>query len=59
MGHSGTDPIIFDEIVQFAKTIGMLTIPIYKEQPGYVMNSLLVPWLIAGLDLYRNGVADA
>jgi 3-hydroxyacyl-CoA dehydrogenase len=59
MGHSGTDPEIFELIVQFAKTIGMLTIPIYKEQPGYVMNSLLVPWLMAGLDLHRNGVADA
>ncbi|MGF7039681.1 3-hydroxyacyl-CoA dehydrogenase [Mucilaginibacter lappiensis] len=59
MGHDGTDHEIFDQVVQFAKTIGMLTIPIYKEQPGYVMNSLLVPWLIAGLDLYRNGVADA
>ncbi|MFD2034613.1 3-hydroxyacyl-CoA dehydrogenase [Belliella marina] len=59
MGHSGTDPEIFGEVVQFAKTIGMVTIPIYKEQPGYVMNSLLVPWLMAGLDLYRNGVADA
>jgi 3-hydroxyacyl-CoA dehydrogenase len=59
MGHAGTDPEIFNEIVQFAKTINMVTIPIYKEQPGYVMNSLLVPWLIAGLDLYRNGIADA
>lgn len=59
MSHAGTDPEIFEQVVQFAKTIGMLTIPIYKEQPGYVMNSLLVPWLIAGLDLYRNGIADA
>lgn len=59
MGHSGTAPEIFEQVVAFAKTIGMLTIPIYKEQPGYVMNSLLVPWLIAGLDLYRNGIADA
>ncbi|MFW0716389.1 3-hydroxyacyl-CoA dehydrogenase [Pedobacter sp. N23S346] len=59
MGHSGTNPEIFEEVVGFAKTIGMVTIPIYKEQPGYVMNSLLVPWLIAGLDLYRNGVANA
>ncbi|ANF49130.1 3-hydroxybutyryl-CoA dehydrogenase [Chryseobacterium glaciei] len=59
MSHSGTDPEVFEKVVQFAKTIGMLTIPIYKEQPGYVMNSLLVPWLIAGLDLYRNGIADA
>ena len=58
MSHSGTNPDIFEEVTQFAKTIGMLTIQIYKEQPGYVMNSLLVPWLIAGLDLFRNGVAD-
>lgn len=36
----------------------MLAIPIYKEQPGYITNSLLIPLLIAGFDLYRNGVAD-
>lgn len=58
MGHSGTDPEIFDQIVQFAKTIGMVAIPIYKEQPGYITNTLLLPLLIAGFDLYRNGVAD-
>lgn len=58
MGHPGTDPKIFDQVVQFAKTIGMLSIPIYKEQPGYITNSLLLPLLIAGFDLFRNGVAD-
>lgn len=58
MGHPGTDPEIFEKIVQFAKTIGMVSIPIYKEQPGYITNSLLLPLLIAGFDLYRNGVAD-
>ncbi|MFA6058730.1 MAG: 3-hydroxyacyl-CoA dehydrogenase [Taibaiella sp.] len=58
MGHPGTDPEIFEQIVQFAKTIGMVSIPIYKEQPGYITNSLLLPLLIAGFDLYRNGVAD-
>lgn len=58
MGHPGTDPQIFDQVVQFAKTIGMLAIPIHKEQPGYITNSLLVPLLIAGFDLFRNGIAD-
>jgi 3-hydroxybutyryl-CoA dehydrogenase len=58
MGHPGTDPEIFDQVVQFAKTIGMLAIPLYKEQPGYITNSLLVPLLIAGFDLFRNGIAD-
>lgn len=58
MGHAGTDPEIFDQIVQFAKSIGMVAIPIYKEQPGYITNTLLIPLLIAGFDLYRNGIAD-
>lgn len=59
MGHPETDPDVFNQVVQFAKTIKMVTIPIHREVPGYVMNSLLVPWLMAGLDLYRNGIADA
>jgi len=58
MGHTGTDPEVFEQIVQFAKSIGMISIPIYKEQPGYITNSLLLPLLIAGFDLYQNGVAD-
>jgi 3-hydroxybutyryl-CoA dehydrogenase len=58
MGHPATDPEIFNQIVQFAKSIGMLSIPIYKEQPGYITNSLLIPLLIAGFDLYQNGIAD-
>jgi len=57
MGHSGTDPEIFDTIVEFAKAIGMVALPIRKEQPGYILNSLLVPLLSSALDLYVNDVA--
>jgi 3-hydroxybutyryl-CoA dehydrogenase len=58
MGHAGTDPNNFDLVVDFAKAIGMITLPIYKEQPGYILNSLLVPLLDAALALYANGIAD-
>ena len=58
MGHPGTDPKIFDRVVEFAKEIGMVPIPIYKEQNGYVLNSLLVPLLGAAGNLFMNGVAD-
>jgi 3-hydroxyacyl-CoA dehydrogenase len=58
MGHAGTDPNVFDTVVEFAKAIGMLAIPIHKEQPGYVLNSLLVPLLRAALELYFKGVAE-
>lgn len=59
MGHAQTDPKVFDEIVAFAKAIGMITLPLQKEQPGYILNSLLVPLLDAATNLLVNEVADA
>lgn len=59
MGHEGTDPEIFDRVMEFAKEIGMVPIPIKKEQNGYVLNSLLVPLLDAAGDLLFRGVSDA
>lgn len=58
MGHAGTDGAVFDEILVFAKEIGLVPIPIRKEQSGYVINSLLVPWCTAALDLQVRGVSD-
>ncbi|MGO3467614.1 3-hydroxyacyl-CoA dehydrogenase, partial [Psychrobacter sp.] len=58
MGHPDTDPKVFDDVVAFAKAIGMLALPLNKEQPGYIINSLLVPLLGAGLDLLAKEVAD-
>jgi 3-hydroxyacyl-CoA dehydrogenase len=36
----------------------MVPIPIRKEQSGYVINSLLVPWCTAALELLVGGVSD-
>lgn len=47
MGHPTTDPKVFDDVVAFAQAIGMLALPLHKEQPGYILNSLLVPLLSA------------
>lgn len=58
MGHPGTDPAVFDQVVEFARAIGMVPIPIHKEQNGYVLNSLLVPLLTAALELLINDVSD-
>lgn len=58
MGHSGTDQAVFDLLVSFAKSIGMVALPINKEQPAYILNSLLVPFLDAALELWGKGVAD-
>ncbi len=58
MGHPKTDLKYFDRIIEFAKDIGMVPIPIYKEQHGYVINSLLGPLLQAAGNLLVNEVAD-
>lgn len=58
MGSPKTDPAIYKEIVQFARDIGMIPIQLKKEQPGYILNSLLIPLLSAGEDLWVKGVAD-
>lgn len=58
MGHAGTDAAVFEQVVEFARAIGMVPIPIHKEHHGYVLNSLLVPLLSAAGTLYTQGVAD-
>jgi 3-hydroxyacyl-CoA dehydrogenase len=58
MGHAGTDPQAFQAVLAFAKSIGMVALPLYKEQPGYITNSLLVPWVTAALRLWGGDVAD-
>ncbi len=57
MGHGDTSIETFDRVVKFAEEIGMVPIPIYKEQNGYVLNSLLIPLLGAAVDLAVNGIA--
>jgi len=58
MRHPGTDPRVFEEVVDFAKKIGMVPLPLNKEQPGYLVNSLLIPMLHSALALVVNEVAD-
>ncbi|GAA0492355.1 3-hydroxyacyl-CoA dehydrogenase [Salinibacillus aidingensis] len=58
MKHPGTDEGVFKDVIEFAKSIGMVALPLHKEQPGYILNSLLVPLLDAAEKLLVNDVAD-
>lgn len=59
MGHPGTDSKVFEDVVAFAKAIGMLALPLHKEQPGYIINSILVPFFFTATDLLIKEVADS
>lgn len=58
MGHPGTEQKYYDEVVKFADDINMIPLKLKKEQPGYILNSLLVPFLNAAQALLANDVSD-
>ena len=58
MGHPGTSEETLTDITRFAIEIGMVPIPLRKEQNGYVINSLLIPLLHAAQTLVTNRVSD-
>ena len=58
MGHPGTEQKYYDQVVEFASSIGMVPLQLHKEQPGYILNTMLVPFLTAAQSLWVNEVAD-
>lgn len=58
MSQPKTDKKYFDAIMKFAEDIRMIPLPVNKEKSGYLLNSMLVPLLFSGMDLYVNGVSD-
>lgn len=58
MGHAGTDPAVYQAVVEFARQIGMEPIELHTEQRGYILNSMLTPWLDAAEHLLLDGVAE-
>lgn len=58
MAQGETSSEAFDAVMAFANDIRMVALPVNKEKNGYLLNSMLVPFLLSGLDLYVNGVSD-
>ena len=58
MGHAGTDPQAVQQVLEFAGQIGLVPIHVEKEQPGYVLNTLLVPFLNAATHLWVQDIAE-
>lgn len=58
MLQPSTEEKYFNEVVKFAKQIRMIALPLKKEKSGYLLNSMLIPLLFSGLDLYVNGISD-
>ncbi len=57
MAHPTTSEETLTEVAEFAIEIGMVPIPVEKEQNGYVLNTWFVALLNAGQTLVTNGVS--
>ena len=57
MGHPGTSKEVLDLTIEFSRRIGLIPLILEKEQPGYIINTLLGGLLGKALELVANGVA--
>ena len=57
-GFAATLPEVADQIADFATSINMEAIRLNKEQPRYILNSLLITFLDSACDLCERGIAD-
>ena len=58
MGHPGTSQETIHQVIAFARDIHMIPLQLHKEKNGYLLNSMLVPFLLSALDLWATDVSD-
>lgn len=58
MGHSGTASEAYEAVAAFAAEMGMIPMRLHKEKAGYILNSMLVPFLMSAQELLADGIAD-
>ena len=58
MRQDKTSQDAFNSVIEFAKSIRMIPLPLNKETSGYLLNSMLIPLLFSALDLLVNEISD-
>ncbi len=58
MKQKDTKEEYFNIVLNFAKEINMIPLPVRKEKSGYLLNSMLIPFLFSALDLVVNEISD-
>ncbi|KKO84311.1 3-hydroxyacyl-CoA dehydrogenase [Corynebacterium otitidis] len=53
-----TDEEVRKTVVEYAREMEMKPVELNREQPGYILNSLLIPYLEAAQKLWRDDIAE-
>lgn len=58
MDHAETNEQTLHAVTDFARAINLIPFVLKKEQPGYILNILLVPFLSSAMELWVKDLAD-
>lgn len=58
MPHPNTSDDVLAEMENFTKEVGLKPVKLNREHPGYLLNSVLIPFIRSGLGLAANEVAE-
>jgi len=58
MAHDGTASQTYSAILEFTRALGMVPLPVRKENKGFLLDAMLIPLLFSALDIYARGVSD-
>ena len=58
MVHPGTSTGSFNLVYEYAKQIRMMPLPIRKENKGYLLNAMLLPFMFSALNMVVKGISD-
>lgn len=58
MTHDGTANQTYSAILEFTRAMGMIPLPVRKENKGFLRDAMLMPLLMSALDMYARGVSD-
>lgn len=58
MAHDGTASQTYSAILEFTRAMGMVPLPVRKENKGFLLDAMLMPLLFSALDMYVRGVSD-
>jgi len=58
MAHDGTASQTYSAILEFTHAMGMVPLPVRKENKGFLLDAMLMPLLFSALDMYVRGVSD-
>jgi len=58
MAHDGTASQTYSAILEFTRAMGMVPLPVRKENKGFLLDAMLMPLLFSAMDMYVRGVSD-